>query len=64
MLEGKSNRVYIEDTDSDVLYEALRFIYTGKTGAIERMADLLLPVADKVCILFENAAQNVKSILI
>ncbi len=49
MLEGKNNRVIIDDIEPDVLYEVLRFIYTGRTHAIERMADLLLPVADKVC---------------
>lgn len=48
MLEGKSNRVQIEDVDSDVMTEVLRFIYTGKINNIDKMADLLLPAADKV----------------
>ena len=28
--------------------EVLRFIYTGKSTKIEKMGDLILPVADKV----------------
>jgi speckle-type POZ protein len=48
MLEGKSNRVQIDEIDPEVLYEALRFIYTGRTNNIDKMADLLLPVADRV----------------
>jgi speckle-type POZ protein len=48
MLEGKSNRVHIEDIDPEVLYEALRFVYTGRSNNIDKLADLLLPVADKV----------------
>jgi speckle-type POZ protein len=47
MLEGKSNRVKIEDVDPEVMTEVLRFIYTGKIINIDKMADLLLPVADK-----------------
>jgi speckle-type POZ protein len=50
MLEGISNRVQINDVDSDVMNEVLRFIYTGKTNSIEKMADLLLAAADKVVI--------------
>ena len=48
MLEGKSNRVKIDDVDPDVMTEVLRFIYTGRINNIEKMSDLLLPVADKV----------------
>jgi hypothetical protein len=48
MLEGKNNHVKIEDVDSDVMEEVLRFIYTGKTNCIEKMSDLLLAAADKV----------------
>ena len=48
MLEGLSNRVQIEDVDPDVMNEVLRFIYTGKTNSIEKMADLLLAASDKV----------------
>jgi len=47
MLEGLSNRVQIEDVDPDVMNEVLRFIYTGKTNSIEKMADLLLAASDK-----------------
>jgi speckle-type POZ protein len=48
MIEGKSNRVKIDDVDPDVMNEVLRFIYTGKSNGIDKMADLLLAVADKV----------------
>lgn len=48
MIEGKSNRVKVDDVDADVMYEMLRFIYTGKTSGIDKMADLLLAAADKV----------------
>ena len=48
MLEGISNKVQIEDVDPDVMKEVLRFIYTGKSNSIDKMADLLLAAADKV----------------
>ena len=48
MVEGKSNRVVIEDVDPDVMTEVLRFIYTDKLNGIEKNADLLLAAADKV----------------
>lgn len=48
MIEGKSNRVKIDDVDGDVMYEILKFIYSDKVSAIEKMADLLLAAADKV----------------
>ena len=54
MLEGKNSRVQIDDIDPDVLQEALRFIYTGKANSVDKIADLLLPVADKVIILLLN----------
>lgn len=47
MLEGISNKVNIEDVDPETMSEVLRFIYTGKLSKIEKMADLLLPTADK-----------------
>lgn len=47
MLEGKINRVMIEDVDPDVMAEILRFIYTDKINGIDKMADLLLAAADK-----------------
>lgn len=47
MIEGKMNRVKIDDVDPDVMNEMLRFIYTGKTCGIDKMADLLLAAADK-----------------
>ena len=54
MLEGLSNRVVIEDVDSDVMREVLRFIYTGKANSIDKMADLMLAAADKVKFTFFN----------
>ena len=47
MLEGISNRVQILDVDYEVMREVLRFIYTGKSNSIDKMADLLLAAADK-----------------
>lgn len=49
MEERKQNRVAITDVDHDVLREMLRYIYTGKSQNIEKMADDLLAAADKVC---------------
>ena len=48
MEERKHNRVDITDVDHEVLREMLRFIYTGKTNNLEKMADDLLAAADKV----------------
>lgn len=48
MLEGKINRVTIEDVDPDIMIEILRFIYTDKANGIDKMADLLLAASDKV----------------
>ncbi|XP_055329549.1 speckle-type POZ protein-like isoform X2 [Paramacrobiotus metropolitanus] len=45
--ESKTNRVRIDDVHDDVLEEILRFIYTGKTPNLEKMADDLLAAADK-----------------
>ena len=47
MLEGKNNIVNIEDVDEEVMTEVLRFIYTGRSSSIEKMADLMLAAADK-----------------
>ncbi|CAF1012960.1 unnamed protein product [Didymodactylos carnosus] len=47
MLENQSSRVKIEDIESDVMNELLRFLYTGKTMNIDKMADSLLSAADK-----------------
>lgn len=48
MEERKLNKVAIIDVDQDVLKEMLRFIYTGKSPNLEKMADDLLAAADKV----------------
>lgn len=48
MEERKQNRVTINDVDHEVLKEMLRFIYTGKSPHLEKMADDLLAAADKV----------------
>ncbi|XP_065219097.1 speckle-type POZ protein B isoform X4 [Planococcus citri] len=47
MEERKQNRVAITDVDQDVLKEMLRYIYTGKSQNLEKMADDLLAAADK-----------------
>lgn len=47
MEERKKNRVEITDVDVEVLREMLRFIYTGKSSALDKMADDLLAAADK-----------------
>lgn len=49
MEERKQNKVAIIDVDHEVLKEMLRFIYTGKSPNLEKMADDLLAAADKVC---------------
>lgn len=63
MLECKNNCVDINDVDSDVMCEILRFIYTGKANNIDKMADLLLSAADKYAldrlkVLCEEALSN------
>jgi speckle-type POZ protein len=50
MLENERSRVEIEDIDGDIMFEILRFIYTGKIQNIEKLADALLPAADKYCL--------------
>lgn len=51
MEERKQNRVTINDVDHEVLKEMLRFIYTGKSPHLEKMADDLLAAADKVSVI-------------
>ena len=55
MVEKETNRVKIDDIDSDVMNEVLRFMYTGKTSAIENTPDLILFAADKVSIFYFNS---------
>ena len=50
MLENERSRVLIEDIDGDIMLEILRFIYTGKTQNMDKLADALLPAADKYCL--------------
>lgn len=50
MLENERSRVEIEDIDSDIMIEILRFIYTGKAQNLDKLADALLPAADKYCL--------------
>lgn len=50
MLENQRSRVEIEDIDADIMFEILRFIYTGKTVNLDKLADALLPAADKYCL--------------
>ncbi|CAF3394360.1 unnamed protein product [Rotaria socialis] len=50
MLENERARVEIEDIDGDIIFEILRFIYTGKIQNIDKLADALLPAADKYCL--------------
>ena len=50
MEERKHNRVEIMDVEPEVLHEMLRFIYTGKSDHLNKMADDLLAAADKVSI--------------
>jgi len=47
MEERKQNRVEIIDMDKDVLSEMLKFIYTGRSANLDKMADDLLAAADK-----------------
>ena len=42
------NRVEITVVDGEVVAEMLRYIYAGKAPNLEKMADRLLVVADKV----------------
>ena len=42
------NRVDITDVDHEVLWEMLRYVYTGKAPHLDKMADDLLAAADKV----------------
>ncbi|KAK7792671.1 hypothetical protein R5R35_012517 [Gryllus longicercus] len=47
MKERKFNRVEISDVDHEVFHEMLRFIYTGRSANLKKMADGLLAAADK-----------------
>ncbi|XP_065577159.1 speckle-type POZ protein B-like isoform X2 [Artemia franciscana] len=47
MEERRCNRADINDVESDVFREMLRFVYTGKATCLDRMADDLLAAADK-----------------
>lgn len=47
MEERKLNKVDIMDVDHEVMYEMLRYIYTGKAPNLHKMADELLAAADK-----------------
>lgn len=49
MEEKKQNRVDITDVEHEVMKEMLKFIYSGKSPQLEKMADELLAAADKVC---------------
>lgn len=60
MEERKQNRVTINDVDHEVLKEMLRFIYTGKSPHLEKMADDLLAAADKVNISFLKGLTSCK----
>lgn len=48
MLEGKASEVEITDVDAIVMQQVLAFIYSGKAPSLDKMADELLPAADKV----------------
>lgn len=50
MLENERSRVEIEDIDGEIMFEILRFIYTGETQNLKKLADALLPAADKYCL--------------
>ena len=50
MRETERSRVEIEDIDGDIMLEILRFIYTGKAQNMDKLADALLPAADKYCL--------------
>lgn len=47
MRERKHNMAEVEDVDCDVMGELLRFVYTGKSPSLNKMADSLLAVADR-----------------
>src|SRR5699024_6268259 len=55
--ETKENVIEVTDMRSDVFEELLRFIYSGKAKALERMAPELLAAADKVSLFFIRFAQ-------
>lgn len=47
MRESKQNRVEVTDIEPDVLEEMLRFIYTGKSPNLDKMAEDLISAANK-----------------
>ncbi len=47
MVERNQRQVMIEDINSEVFDEFIRFIYTGKVNKIENIAGELLTVAEK-----------------
>ena len=47
MEERKTGKVIITDIDNDVVKEMLRFIYTGRSLSLDKMAEELLIAADK-----------------
>ncbi|CAG0901627.1 unnamed protein product [Darwinula stevensoni] len=47
MEERKAGRVEIADVEPEVLQEMLRFVYTGKSPNLDKLADELLAAADK-----------------
>jgi speckle-type POZ protein len=47
MTESRTDRVEINDFQPEVVKEMLRFMYTGQSPDLERMADDLLAAADK-----------------
>lgn len=65
MEERKQNRVAITDVDQEVLREMLRYIYTGRSQNLEKMADDLLAAADKVSVEKEkHPAHNIQYLLL
>lgn len=47
MIEKKENRIRIEDVDSQVFHEFLKFIYSGSVTDLDVDAAKLLPIAEK-----------------
>ena len=47
MKENKESKVKIEDCNSEIFKEVLRYIYTGQVAGVETVVDDLLHIADK-----------------